>query len=154
MTTHRFHIICNGSNTAVRQGLKSTLGGLAELPLHPEELGTVETVLAEVMNNIVEHAYEDRGVGVIEMKITPEPDALDVFESDDGRAMPGGILPSGKPANVDVPLDELPEGGFGWFLIRTLTEGIEYARRDDKNTLTFRIPLENRKSDQHRGFHS
>lgn len=127
---------------------------MAEIPLRPDQLGTVETVLAEVMNNIVEHAYEDRGVGVIEMKITPEPDGLDVFVSDDGIEMPGGILPRGAPAKIDVPFESLPEGGFGWYLIRTLTKDITYARLDDKNTLSFRIPLDDGPQVAGRGFHS
>ena len=30
----------------------------------------------------------------------------------------------------------LPEGGFGWFLIRTLTKSLNYIRQNDENCLT------------------
>lgn len=42
---------------AVRKALKELLDGLAPLDLDIEEMGTVELVMAEALNNIVEHAY-------------------------------------------------------------------------------------------------
>jgi serine/threonine-protein kinase RsbW len=42
---------------AVRKALKELLDGLASLDLDIEEMGTVELVMAEAPNNIVEHAY-------------------------------------------------------------------------------------------------
>ena len=36
-------------------------------------------------------------------------------------------------------VEELPEGGFGWDLIRQLTTGLAYARVEGRNELTFRM---------------
>ncbi len=44
---------------AVREALTAVLSGLDFLSLDLEESGAVELVLAEVLNNVVEHAYGD-----------------------------------------------------------------------------------------------
>ena len=36
---------------------------------------------------------------------------------------------------------DLPEGGFGWGLIRALSSGLSYRRMSERNRLAFRIPL-------------
>ena len=35
--------------------------------------------------------------------------------------------------------DDLPEGGFGWHLIRSLARDLAYVRRQDLNTFSFRV---------------
>lgn len=99
----------------------------------------VETVLAEVLNNIVEHAYSRAGNGWIDLLMELQDDILRCEIADGGSPMPGLVMPRGNPQELDVDLDDLPEGGFGWFLIRELTEQLQYARRDGSNHLVFRI---------------
>jgi serine/threonine-protein kinase RsbW len=36
--------------------------------------------------------------------------------------------------------DDLPEGGFGWYLIRTLARDVRYDRNGVTNCLTFWLP--------------
>ena len=103
--------------------------------------GTCETVLAEVMNNIVEHAYADRDDGRIDLVLVHDGFGLRVEVLDEGAPMPGGCLPEPRPAALDGPLCDLPEGGFGWFVIRDLTTGLDYQRSDPVNRLRFRIPF-------------
>jgi serine/threonine-protein kinase RsbW len=50
-------ISIDSTQMAVRKTLKELLDGLASLDLDIEEMGTVELVMAEALNNIVEHAY-------------------------------------------------------------------------------------------------
>lgn len=102
--------------------------------------GNAELVLAEVLNNIVEHAY-DGNDGQIELRLRKACGRLycDVF--DQGAAMPNGHLPAGlaPPAHSN---HDLAEGGFGWFLIRTLTEDLTYRRTDACNHLSFQLNIE------------
>ncbi len=58
---------------------------------------------------------------------------------DDGEPMPGGRLPDGNPPAVDVPTADLPEGGFGWFMIRSVADELQYTRTDGGNCLFVRI---------------
>ncbi len=125
---------------AVRTALGSALSGLRYLELSEEEGGTVELVLAEAMNNVVEHAYRD-GSGVIELRVANSADGLFCEVLDDGKGMSGLPAGTGPELEPPPPTDDMPEGGFGWFLIRSLARDLHYAREDGRNRLTFRIEL-------------
>ena len=132
-------VTLDSSTLSVRAALAEMRAGLAELVLASDAAGTVELVLAEVMNNICEHAYGDASGGRIELAVWNEGDVLAFETRDYGLPMPNGKLPAGLPVPIDRPLDELPEGGFGWYLIRHLTSDLSYARVGHRNELTFRM---------------
>ena len=115
--------------------VKSALDGFG---LGADDCGSVEIALAEALNNIVEHAY-GQGHGPIEVKITFGGDGLKCYLRDRGVALPNGKLPRGRPMGEFTSLEDLPEGGFGWFLIRQLARDLTYRRIDDENLLSFRI---------------
>jgi serine/threonine-protein kinase RsbW len=102
---------------------------------------TAQIVLAEVLNNVVEHAYLYAEGRPIELTIFVQPDGLWCEVTDQGRAMPDGRLPLGRMPKIDTrATGSLPEGGFGWALVRGLTRNIAYARGDGHNHLEFLIP--------------
>ncbi len=137
----QLHLTFPGTDIAVRKALADTLAALRFLDLSSDEAGTVELVLAEVMNNIVEHAFADNPDGMIELGITPMPNGLSCVLCDDGHPMPDGMVPLGGNPSLDCDLGDLPEGGFGWFLIRDLAHDLKYTRSSGKNRLTFRISV-------------
>jgi serine/threonine-protein kinase RsbW len=104
--------------------------------LAPELRATVELALAEVLNNVAEHAYAE-AVGHVSVTVALHSDGLWCQVVDEGAPMPGGVLPEGK-----LPEDELPEGGFGWHLIRVMTRDLSYRRQRRTNRLNFMIPLD------------
>lgn len=127
---------------AARTALEALFSKLAPLELDSEDTGRIELVLAEVLNNISEHAYPDGGPqGPITLDCRLQKGALYFNTTDQGRPMPAGELPTGAPANLNVDLEDLPEGGFGWFLIRDMTEEIAYNRTGSQNQLSFAIKL-------------
>jgi serine/threonine-protein kinase RsbW len=107
----------------------------------PGTLGMAETVLAEVLNNIVEHAYPSEERGRIELRMMRHENRLRVDVRDYGAPMPGDTLPPGALPAEDPAIDDPPEGGFGWFLIRAFARDLEYQRVDSTNRLTFSVPL-------------
>jgi serine/threonine-protein kinase RsbW len=133
---------------AVRAGLARMFAAPPLVDLTADHRGTAEVVLAEVLNNIAEHAYVG-GMGEISVTLRQTGAGLHCLVTDDGVAMPGGTLPAGNhPAQraggaerplQDLPLADLPEGGFGWHLIRRLTQDLRYARVGGQNRLTFVI---------------
>jgi serine/threonine-protein kinase RsbW len=129
-------IVFPGTPCAVREALAALIDGpiLASVP--DDERGTAELVLAEALNNIVEHAYA-QGPGDIEVTIRRVQGDLDCRIVDMGLPMPDDDPPQGRLAVQDP--DDLPEGGFGWFLIRTLSRDLHYARVGGSNELTFRL---------------
>ncbi|MDP3339459.1 ATP-binding protein [Frigidibacter sp.] len=102
---------------------------------------TLELVLAEILNNIVEHAYRDEG-GQIEVLVCPVPGALLCRITDQGRAMPGDMLPHPDRPQPDLAVADLPEGGFGWRIVRDLVGDLHYRREAGSNTIRFRITLD------------
>lgn len=122
---------------AVRAGLQVLFGTDLLQSLGPDDCGTAEIVLAEALNNIVEHAYAQHS-GEIEITLLLHKNALICRIVDTGLPMPDKSLPAGHLAEFG-PTDDLPEGGFGWFLIRTLSRDLDYRRIDGRNHLSFRL---------------
>ncbi|MGH1331583.1 MAG: ATP-binding protein [Paracoccaceae bacterium] len=141
LTGGELRLVFGASPLAVRTALTSICDCLRQLSLSDEEVGSVELVLAETLNNIVEHAYEDSGLGEIEARIHLGERGLMCCIYDDGLEMPGGMPPLGMAADPLADMDDLPEGGFGWFLIRELAKDLEYTRVCGRNRVTFRIAV-------------
>lgn len=92
--------------------------------------------LAEALNNVVEHAYQGEGGHEIDVTIGLRQGAFEVRIFDDGRPMPDSALPTGTVDFDALQLDDLPEGGFGWMLIRNEVDFLSYERRGDRNVLS------------------
>jgi serine/threonine-protein kinase RsbW len=120
--------------TDVRAGLARIMASRAAGSLAADRRATVEIVMAEVLNNIAEHAYAGQP-GSITVTLQVTPARLTCQISDQGREMPDGKLPLGT-----LPVEAYPEGGFGWYLIRSLTTDLHYRRDNDRNLLRFAIP--------------
>lgn len=110
--------------------------------LLPEDVaGSVEIVLAEILNNIGEHGYSAGCVGRIRLSLMLDKSDLFCTVSDRGDEIPAGLFQTGPPrCSRPVPAD-LPEGGFGTFLIRDLTREIHYRREDGCNLITFHMTV-------------
>ena len=122
--------------------------GLTEIRLHLRatgltdcRCGSAEIVLAEALNNIAEHAYANCGIGNITVAITLDDVGVLIEFTDSGAPLPGLSPPAGKPPVLDGPNGELPEGGYGWFLIRRLTTKLAYTRQNGQNFLRLRMNL-------------
>jgi serine/threonine-protein kinase RsbW len=125
----------------VRHALAELLAAPPVNALSRADQATVELVLAEVLNNVAEHAYAGAS-GTVTVDLAPAPGGLACLVFDAGDPMPGDRLPEGRLwADRGTALADLPEGGFGWSLIRSLTRDLSYQRRRDQNRLTFVIPL-------------
>lgn len=133
-------LVFQADPASVRLSLTRMLGRPPLSGLSDDARGTAELVLAEVLNNVAEHAYGDAG-GTVSVTLDLDPIGIRCQVLDTGRAMPGGQLPEGRlPGNTDLALEDLPEGGFGWHLIRTLCADLTYARVDGQNRLSFVLP--------------
>lgn len=156
---------------SVRVALARVATELERHGVAPDRIGGAELVLAEVLNNIVEHAFLDmqgrgpadepgdgRGGGSdsgpggvsegrIEIAVAAVDGRMRCDVRDNGCAMPGGKIPLGSPMTPGLKLSDLPEGGFGWFLIRSLVEELDYRRDGRENILSFSIPFDPHRMD-------
>ena len=127
---------------SVRATLIEVVAELRPLYADSDLCDVAQTVLGEALNNIVEHAYPGPShTGPIDIACAQLTDGLTVEICDKGHALPNERLPTGRLASVDVDLKEMPEGGFGWFLIQQLAKDVSYQRVDDQNRLRMRLAV-------------
>ena len=100
----------------------------------PTLLYQVKLVLEEVIVNIVNYGYEERGGHKIDVHLISEPDTLTIKIADDGRAF--DPLNQAPTPDVDASLEDRPIGGLGVYLVQTLMDEAHYRREQDRNHLT------------------
>ncbi|MFD2172820.1 ATP-binding protein [Rhodobacter lacus] len=135
-----FHHSFAATPFAVRTALRTALARFLR-QLSPDEAGTLELVLAEVLNNIVEHGYGETGHGTITLSLVRDHRGLSCSISDDGVELPPACLARSLDNTQRPEPQALPEGGFGWFLIHDLVEDLGYHRANGRNLLAFRMPI-------------
>lgn len=128
-------IIIESDPVAVRQGLARLLASDVIATLQAGARETAEIVLAEVLNNIVEHAYAGQP-GSIVVSLNHNRHGVLVQVRDYGAAFPCHEVPKGDLPSLEACRD-LPEGGFGWYMIRSLVRDLTYQREDGCNHLSF-----------------
>ena len=111
-----------------------------EFPAQSEGIISTEIVLAEVLNNIAEHGYNQSNLGDIIVSVLCTDDMISVETRDHGLPMPGLNPPEAELEDLPVSIDDLPEGGFGWFFIRSLSSHMEYRRAASQNIFCVQIP--------------
>lgn len=139
LTLHKIELTLPGNAMAVRTALKSVLGQLSESGLSESDCGITELVLAEVLNNVVEHAYSAGDPGPIELDIRQTGSILACRITDHGHPMPSEQLPTVSQGDLSCDPQDLPEGGWGWLIIHELAEDVLYTRRNGRNLLKFTL---------------
>ncbi|PZX42142.1 serine/threonine-protein kinase RsbW [Roseinatronobacter thiooxidans] len=130
-TKSDLRICCAGELVPVRQTLQHVRHFLSAQDIPYEVSADIDLVLSEIMTNIVEHGYKD-AAGVIECDLVLNTASVECRMSDTGRAFD----PSGAGHTAPDPAT-FAEGGYGWFLVRSLTSQLSYAREGDRNILYF-----------------
>lgn len=136
-----FSLDCRATEGEVRRCVTSIIAELKSVGLVNERLGDIELALAEAINNIVEHAYRDQPDGIVKARVMVETDHLIVRLRDTGAPMPSGQIPAARLAQLGGEIEDLPEGGFGWFLIHSLTSAVRYDREIGGNRLSLFFEL-------------
>lgn len=115
--------------TAVPDVLRTVVASLQRRHVHQDDIDSAQIVLAELLNNVEEHAYDGRAGGAVtlQMDLTEGHVSFSIF--DHGKPMPEGPLPEGRLPEIDATQPETwPEGGFGWAIVRQLCKDVRYRR--------------------------
>ena len=137
---NHLHLEFQADPASVREALARLMSVPPLSNLSDAGRGAAELVLAEVLNNVAEHAYPDRP-GPVAVTLRQGRHGVSCLIVDQGAAMPRGTPPEGRlPDMAGLALDDLPEGGFGWHLIRSLTQDLRYSRTGGCNRLCFLLP--------------
>lgn len=125
-------------DVATRNALETMADGLRRFGMGDCDIHTVQQVLAEILNNVVEHACAGDGNALIELRVILDGGAVHAHVTDSGRPMPGGTAPT----SALPPPAELPEGGFGWGIIHAMADTVSYVREGRRNTLSVSLRLQ------------
>ena len=98
---------------------------------------SVQIALAEVLNNVIEHGYRDASAGAVAVSLSDEDGVLRIMVTDWGHAYPDHTVPDGTLPDPT----EMSEGGYGWFLIKTLMTDVTYERQLGANHLSLRLAV-------------
>lgn len=137
-----FRRVANASPIAVREVLRAVERHCREAAIPEEAEGRLQIVLAELLNNVVEHGHAGRPGGTVSVEVVIGGDAVRCVVHDDGAPMGDGPLGCAELPSVDVPLARLPEGGFGCAMVRMLARNLRYRRLGAINRTSFMLPFE------------
>jgi len=97
----------------------------------------LDLVVEEIFVNVVRYAYSGGTAGVVELTYcVPKPGLLSVEIADQGAEYNPLTL---REPNLPGSLKERSVGGLGVFLVRQLTESLDYRRDGGWNRLRFGI---------------
>lgn len=126
------------TSAEVRRSLGQAKQALCAVGFDRERGDEAELVLAEALNNVVEHAYAEQANGRLHLQILANGETAVLRLYDRGAEMPCGAPPAGRIRPSARP-DDLPEGGYGWHLIHRLADAVCYDRTDGWNRLELRL---------------
>lgn len=134
---HKFR----GTTEAVRSHLRAVEALGCPDATKSDRLEDVLIVLAEVLNNIVEHALAGIDDGWIECRLSRRNGSVSIETWDNGTPLPPALLHMGSAPEVTTDVADLPEGGFGWFIVHSLTDDMMYERTNGHNRLSFSLQI-------------
>lgn len=126
---------CQGRLDDIRCTLRDLDSYLDGFPVPRDWADDLALILAEVLTNIARHGYPDKP-GKIEVRLMQAEEVLECQITDQGIS----FNPSSLGRTAPDP-SEFSEGGYGWFIIRSLAHHLRYDREGGNNVLRFRIPF-------------
>ena len=112
----------------------------AGMPFSRRTLLQLEICLAEALHNVVRHGYAGRDDGTIDVSFRIFDARLEIEIVDRGAPMPEparrSIAGADRITARAERLADLPEGGFGIPILRTVLDDVAYRRDGDRNILT------------------
>ena len=98
----------------------------------------VNLVIEEFGINVMNYGY-DEGVHTFDINLSYNDDLLTIEIIDGGK--PFNPLEDAPEPDTESPIEDRPIGGLGLFLVRTMTDDLQYRWEDSKNhsTMVMRI---------------
>jgi len=89
--------------------------------------------IEEFATNCIKYGYDDQNEHTIEVRVVLSGGSLVVVITDDGR--PFNPIEAPDP-DLNLPTEERPIGGLGIYLVRKMSDRIEYVREAGRNRVT------------------
>lgn len=119
---------------AVTQALRAFIA--SHVP--EEDCNAIELGVVEALTNIVRHGYADAQQGPMDVGFEQSVAAAIVEITDCGKPIPDAALGGAGSGSFDfdpAQLDDLPEGGMGLSIIKTVFDAVHYESEGGVNRL-------------------
>lgn len=119
--------------------ISTSIQGLCKLTsLSPVAIDDVQLCVAEGINNVIKHSYENQAGHQVVVTVSLRKEMIIIEISNDGSAMDPQLLKIvTAPSTDNLPLEQLPEGGWGLYIIKTKMDEVTY--QDDGQTHVLRM---------------
>ncbi len=108
-----------------------------------ETLYAIDMAIEELVTNIIKYGFDDTNTHSIQISVTVASDYVILGIMDDGHFFD----PTAAPApDLSLSLEEMPIGGLGLHLVRTMVDEMHYDRVAERNHVQIRIGLEGKRS--------
>lgn len=108
-----------------------------------EDVASIELAIVEAANNIVEHAYNFEEGHPLQLSISHRGDSIELLFFDKGPAFEYSKI--AKPDFQWDNVDDIPEGGWGIYLINSIMDSVESDRQGNINILKMTKKLSSEK---------
>lgn len=99
-----------------------------------KDVYNIQLATDEAASNIIEHAYENKSDGILELSCGIQGDTIRIILTDHGESFDPSEIPL---PDLQADLADRKIGGLGIFLMRKLMDEVHYESKADKsNTLT------------------
>lgn len=120
LKTPRIELSIPAQSEWVRVARLTVAGVAARQGFSIEAVEDIKVAVSEAINNAIQHGGdEEEEMPIVAIALEPRADGLWIVVSDQGR------LDGELPARVPTQDGELPEGGMGLLLIRSLMDRVE-----------------------------
>lgn len=118
-----------------------TINRLCALTLSQTACNEVELAVVEAVNNCIEHAYRNQDGHRISVELALDDEMVSIDIQDSGDPLNPALVENVKVNGMDFDpddLENLPEGGMGWFLINSMMDDVHYVSTPEGNRLSLR----------------
>ncbi len=128
------------SLSAVQSANETASQWLSERNAPPEVHYLANLAVEELVTNCIKYGYEDAGDHVIDIKLQISGTELALTVTDDGRPFNPLELPE---PDIHLPIQDRPIGGLGIYLLRRMSDQMDYVRAAGRNSVTLRKSMSN-----------
>jgi len=128
------------SLSAVSSANETASRWLADRNAPPEVQYLANLAVEELITNCIKYGYEDASDHIIEVKLQISGNELALTVTDDGRPFNPLELPE---PDIHLPIEERPIGGLGIYLLRRMSDHMDYVRAAGKNCVRLRKSMGN-----------
>lgn len=113
--------------------IREYVGNIArESGFGDKDIYNIQLATDEAASNIIEHAYENRSDGVLELSCGVQGDTIKIILTDYGESFDPSEIPL---PDLKSDLADRKIGGLGIFLMRKLMDEVHYESRPDKSNI-------------------